>query len=226
MKWSLIHRRIPFVQDGRATNGLPPLVLRVTAANIAWGRTVQWVAMLVSLSALGLSARWWNDSLLLDETALRLESVGQRLSQANSRFSQAMVRENLTLSPDQMAAITQEVRFVNQLSEKRSFSWSRLLGDLEATMPPQVALRSVQLNFQDATVSLHGAAPALQDVNSFMTRLEQHEAFRHAALASHRLEQQTSQQVRQPQAAGTKQDRPEAERGVEFQMTVVYRPSF
>lgn len=116
--------------------------------------------------------------------------------------------------------------FVNQLAEKRAFSWSRLLADLETTLPPRMALRTVRLNFQDAMVTLPQMAASLQDINTFMTSLEHHAAFRHAALVSHRLEQQESQQARPLRVSETEQTMPPTARGVEFQLTVVYRPSF
>ena len=75
-------------------------------------------------------------------------------------------------------------------------------------------------------MALHGSAASLQDIHAFMTNLEHHAAFWHAALASHRLEHQESQQARASQASMATPDTMQPGRGVDFQLTVGYRPSW
>ena len=214
---------IPFLRSPRAVSPVPHIAFSVTPTAITILRVMQWMAVVLCCVSLAVALTWWNDSVVMEETATHLDGVVRRLNQANTNRAERMTRERLTLSADQIAAITRDVRFVNQLAEKRAFSWSRLLADLESTLPPHMALRTVQLNFQDSTVALHGSAAALQDIRTFMTNLEHHTAFRHAALASHRLEHQE----RQPsQASMAVPDTMQSERGVDFQLTVGYRPSW
>ena len=214
---------IPFLRSPRAVSPVPHIAFSVTPTAITILRVMQWMAVVLCCVSLAVALTWWNDSVVMEETATHLDGVVRRLNQANTNRAESMSRERLTLSADQIAAITRDVRFVNQLAEKRAFSWSRLLADLESTLPPHMALRTVQLNFQDSTVALHGSAASLQDIRTFMTNLEHHTAFRHAALASHRLEHQE----RQPsQASMAVPDTMQSARGVDFQLTVGYRPSW
>jgi len=167
----------PFLRSQSATNPVPHFALSVTPAAITILRVMQWMAVVVFCASLAVAFKWWNDSGVMEETATHLDGVVQRLNHANASRSEGMTRERLTLSVDQIATIKRDVRFVNQLAEKRTFSWSRLLADLETTIPPHMALRTVQLNFQDSTVALHGSAASLQDIHTFMTNLEHQRRF-------------------------------------------------
>ena len=85
----------------------------------------------------------------------------RRLNQANTNRAERMTRERLTLSADQIATITRDVRFVNQLAEKRAFSWSRLLADLETTIPHiWPSYRSIELSGLDRGASRIGGVAA------------------------------------------------------------------
>ncbi len=216
---------VPFLRSPSASRSMPYITLSITPTAIAILRVMQWMAVVLCCASLAAALKWWSDSVVMEETATHLDGVVQRLNQANTSRAERMTRERLTLSVEQIATITREVRFVNQLAEKRAFSWSRLLADLETTIPPHMALCTVQLNFQDSTVALHGSAASLQDIHTFMTNLEQHAAFRHAALASHRLEHQEGQSSRASQASMATPDTMQSARGVDFQLTVGYRPS-
>ncbi len=215
---------IPFLRSPSAVSPVPHIAFSVTPTAITILRVMQWMAVVLCCASLAVAFTWWNDSVVMEETATHLDKAVQRLNQANTSRAERMTRERLTLSADQIATITRDVRFVNQLAEKRAFSWSRLLADLETTIPPHMALRTVQLNFQDSTVALHGSAASLQDIHTFMTNLEHHAAFRHAALASHRLEHQESQPAGGSQASMATPDTVHSARGVDFQLTVGYRP--
>ena len=216
---------VPFLRSPNPSRPMPHVTLSITPTAITILRVMQWMAVVLCCASLAAACTWWNDSVVMEETATHLDKAVQRLHQANTSRAERMTRDQLTLSLEQIATITREVRFVNQLAEKRAFSWSRLLADLETTIPPQMALRTVQLNFQDSTVALHGSAASLHDIHTFMTNLEQHAAFRHAALASHRLEHQESQPARASQASMATPDTLQPARGVDFQLTVGYRPS-
>lgn len=187
---------------------------------------LQWLAVVVALAASALAVKWWQESVVMEETATHLDRVVTRLHHANARLSEDMSREQLTLSPEQIATVKREVVFVNELTDKRGFSWSRLLADLEMTLPSHMALHTVRVNFQDSTIALHGSAASLHEVQTFMARLEQHAAFRHATLASHRLEHPDTSQAHSSQTIEVERARSPVAGRVDFQLTVGYRPSF
>lgn len=187
---------------------------------------LQWLAVVVAVAASVLAVKWWQESVVMEDTAAHLDRVVTRLHHANARLSEDMIREQLTLSPDEIATVKREVVFVNELTEKRGFSWSRLLADLETTLPLHMALHTVRVNFHDSTIALHGSAASLQEVQTFVARLEQHAGFRHATLASHRLEHPDTPQPHSPQAIELERARSPVAGRVDFQLTVGYRPSF
>lgn len=203
---------------------MPSLPFSITPTAVILLHVLQWMAVIIVVVSVWLAVSWWNDSIEMEETATHLDGVVQRLNHTNVSRSKNMTREGLTLSGDQIATIKHDVQFVNQLAEKRAFSWSRLLADLETTIPPRMALRTIQLNFQDSTVALHGSASSLQDIHAFMSNLEHHAAFRHATLASHRIEHQESQPARPSEASPVGLDTARSARGVDFQLAVGYRP--
>jgi hypothetical protein len=135
----------PFLRSPSASSPVPHVVFSVTPAAITILRVMQWMAVVVCCTSLAVAFTWWNDSVVMEETATHLDGVVQRLNQANTSRSESMTRDRLTLSLDQIATIKRDVLFVNRLAEKRAFSWSRLLADLETTIPPHMALRTVQL---------------------------------------------------------------------------------
>ncbi len=203
----------------RSGFSITPLVIRLVCL-------LQGVAVVVVLGASALAVRWWHESVVMEDTAIHLDRVVERLQHANARLSDAMTREQLTLSPEQIATVKREVVFVNELTDKRGFSWSRLLADLEMTLPAHMALHTVRVNFHDSTVALHGSAASLHEVQTFMARLEQHAAFRQATLASHRLEHPDTPQAHAVHTIEAEQARLPVAGRVDFQLTVSYRPLF
>ena len=98
-----------------------------------------------------------------------------------------MAREGLTLPGDQIAMVQGKIAFANLLSEKRAFSWTRLLSELEETVPANVSIGSVKLDFQQSNIVVDGLARSLQDVNLFVQTLQTHRAFQKAVLAKHEV---------------------------------------
>ena len=137
-----------------------------------------------------------------------------------------MTSEGLTLAADQIATVKRHVAFANELSGKREFSWSRFLSDFEDALPARISINSIHLNFQDSTVNVQGSARTLQDLSAMVARVQSHKSFRNAILANHRLVEGkgTAAGVSRQSATGAPPSMP-SDGHVEFQMTVVYRPS-
>ncbi len=176
---------------------------------------VQWVQRALFLGSVAVFAvvGWWGwDSRAVEEEADRYEQSALRAERATKEFTERMRQDRLAFSQEQVATIREQVAFANQLSEKRGFSWTTLLSDLESTLPPHVALATIKLNFQDSAIVLEGTAVRLQDINRFVTQLHAHPAFRQAVLDRH----ETRRERAEEQAAG---DVP-----IEFALSVRYHP--
>lgn len=214
--WSLTRRSRPRLH----------VHLAVTAPGVSVVRAAQWLMVLVSVVSLGLASWWWWESRALERVAEQYELAVERATMFGQQLADQMKRDGLTLSAQQIATVKREVAFANQLAEKRSFSWARLLLDLEDAVPPRVSINSVRLNFSESTVALHGVSLTLQDLNTLVTRLQTHPAFRRAALQDHRMQQTpertTPRTTVRSQAEGMSG---EAGAAVVFNLTAVYRPT-
>jgi Tfp pilus assembly protein PilN len=110
-----------------------------------------------------------------------------RTETLNRQFEAQLAREGLSLPGDQIALVQGKIAFANLLSEKRAFSWTRLLSELEETVPANVSIGSVKLDFQQSNIVVDGVARSLQDVNVFVQTLQTHQAFQKAVLAKHEV---------------------------------------
>ena len=164
---------------------MPQLVLTWVPPEVPLLRAAQGSLIGLILLCLGVSVWWWDESLTFNETAERLEAGAARTDLLNRQFEASLKRENLTLPGGQIALIQSKIAFANQLTEKRAFSWTRLLSELEEAVPAHVSVGSVKLDFHQSRIMLDGVAGSLQDVNVFVRALQGHQAFHGAVLVKH-----------------------------------------
>ncbi len=132
----------------------------------------------------------------------QLEGSVARLREQDTRVVESATREGFNVSESANARLASEVGFVNRLVEKRAFSWTRFLGELESAVPEGIGIASVKLDPVGAVVQLSGTAVTFEAVTAFVATLEERQEFREPALKQHR-------------------DRDDGL--VEFQLTLVYR---
>ena len=163
--------------------------LRLTAAPsiVSTLRALQWSLIGLTVLSVGLIGWWWQETQEVDAIAERYETAAMRTATLNRQFEAQLAREGLTLPGDQIAMVQGKIAFANLLSEKRSFSWTRLLSELEETVPANVSIGSVKLDFQQSNIVVDGLARSLQDVNVFVQTLQTHRAFQKAVLAKHEV---------------------------------------
>lgn len=196
------------------------LRLSFAAKRLAPLAGAQQALTLIWIGALVFTGWCWVESQELEKSAVQYEAAVVRQKEINQEYLREAQRKGLTLSHAQLATIDQEITFAGQLVEKRAFSWVELLHNLEESVPPNVSLGSVRLNFQDSLVSLHGTSRSLQDINEFVHRLEQHAVFSKASLESHKVEQRVATGIAEGHAG------PSPRQGVGFTLRVVYKPKF
>lgn len=198
--------------------------LPLESSEVRLVRWCQWGILAITVGMLCLAGWWGWESQALQETAERYEAVAARSVSLNQSFAAQMQRDGLILTPDQIAAARMEVAFANQLTDKRTFSWTRLLSDLEETVPPEVSIASIKLNFQESAVVLEGMAQRLQDLNRFVHQLQQHRAFRQAVLSKHEFRHEATGKAGVTANQSVTSDEVETERVIEYSLTVLYRP--
>lgn len=187
---------------------------------------VQWIQrglVLVSVVA-GVTAVWWSWQVgSVEDLAISYEQAQARTESLSSTFKAKMQQDQLSFSPEQIAQIREEVAFANQLSDKRSFSWTRLLNDIEETLPPHVALGSIKLNDHESIIVMEGAAERLQDINAFIQHLQGHHSFHQAVLDKHEIQQDASGGRGGDSEIGEGAS-PSRHQYLEFRLAVRYRP--
>lgn len=202
-----------------ALSGIPSVQLSVAPSAIRVVRLVQWVLSGIMVIACALSGWWWWDSRTLEEEAARYALAATRTEELNRQFTAQMQREQLTLTPQQIATIKQDVAFINQLADKRAFSWTQLLSDLEEALPPATSIGKIQLDMKDSTVTFDGLAVRMQDLNALIASLQTRPAFSHPVLHHHKIVEAQKAQGRLDDGSANEP----ASVGVEFSLTVTYR---
>lgn len=184
VRW--LHRKFaPPSKDAKSV--VPSLRLAVAPSIVSTLRALQWSLIGVTVLSLGLVGWWWQETQDGDAIAERYETAAVRTETFNRQFEAQLAREGLTLPGDQIAMVQGKIAFANLLSEKRAFSWTRLLSELEETVPANVSIGSVKLDFQQSNIVVDGLARSLQDVNVFVQTLQTHRAFQKAVLAKHEV---------------------------------------
>ncbi|OQW37805.1 MAG: hypothetical protein A4E19_12345 [Nitrospira sp. SG-bin1] len=96
-------------------------------------------------------------------------------------------QEGIELSEEALKRLPLEVELANQWLEKKTFSWTRFLTELEQVLPSQLTLNSVRLEQAGTMVRLTGAAMSLEDITAFTVGLQGHALFKDPVLAQHRV---------------------------------------
>ena len=135
-----------------------------------------------------LSIVWslWQGVLIYEESQI-IEAELERVRQLDHMVMAEAKKEGIDLSEGALQRLSSEVDLANQLLEKRTFSWTTFLGELEQTIPPRLALTSIRLDQAGKTVQLTGTATDLEEITAFTVGLQNHATFKDPVLAQHRV---------------------------------------
>lgn len=192
--------------------------------DIARARMAQWSMIGAMLTGFCLTGWWWWSSVSLNDLAEKYERATTRTQEVNQLAVLQMKQDGLVLAADELRIVDHDIAFVTQLETKRTFLWTRLLTDLESTLPEPVTLLSVTPQLNNGNVGLHGTAKTLHDLHAFVSKLQKHPAFHRVTLSNHSLkEASTSQEAgRRLGQDGNPDSRPNSH--VEFSLTADYQP--
>jgi Tfp pilus assembly protein PilN len=143
-------------------------------------RVVYLLIGLVALAAVAATAFNVSRALydLRSDTDLKMQAARDEARVAEINAEAARLRASVDTS--QVAVVSAEARHANELIDRRTFSWTELLGRFETTLPPSVRLTSVQPSIgEDRRVALAIAIVArrVEDVDEFMRSMEQTGSF-------------------------------------------------
>ncbi len=180
------------------------------------------MALLVA-GSMAFSAWCWIESRSLEAATVQYATSVARVQEMNRQFADQMTQDGLTMSKNQIAEEHRKVEFANNLIDKQAFSWTRLLSNLEAALPPHVSISSVQHNFRDSTIRLQGSVMTVRDLDVMVDRLESHEAFERVKVSKHQLGELRERLSPGRRGAGNLKRKPRVRQIVKFQLTVGYR---
>jgi Tfp pilus assembly protein PilN len=142
-------------------------------------RAVHALAALVALVVLGVTAWQVSRVVRLSKTKTELTtSIRRDKNETDYRTSEAeQIRRGL--NQKELATVAAEAKEANALIEQRTFSWTALFNQLEATLPGDVMLTSVHPEFKEGEtqVNLEVQGRGSDDIDAFWDRLDKTGAF-------------------------------------------------
>lgn len=142
-------------------------------------RGVHVVAAVVALLVVALAA--WQGARIVRLSRYKTElnrSISRDQTEASARRAEAeQIRRGV--NQKELARVMGEAKEANSLIQRRTFSWTELFNQLEATLPENVMLTSIRPDFKDGVtvinLSLQGRSS--DEIESFFDHLEKTGAF-------------------------------------------------
>ena len=154
-------------------------------------RVVQVVLGLAAAVVVALSAFNVVQILRLSASQSMLGARAAEATREAARLRAEAVRIRAQINPEELQVVANAAREANAIIDQRAFSWTDLLADFEATLPPDVRITSVQPQLNEKTgfiVSITAEARRSEDLDAFIEALEQRGSF-HNVLS---VQEQTS----------------------------------
>jgi Tfp pilus assembly protein PilN len=142
-------------------------------------RAVHALAALVAIVVLGITAWQVTRVVALSKTKTELNtSISRDKNETEQRTREAeQIRRGL--NQKELTTVAAEAKEARELIEQRTFSWTALFNQLEATLPGDVMLTSVHPEFNEGEteVNLDVQGRGSDDIDSFWDRLDKTGAF-------------------------------------------------
>ena len=115
--------------------------------------------------------------LSLAQSRLGVHAAEAEREAGRSRTAAAGARTRI--DPKEMQHVASAAREANGIIDQRTFSWTGLFAQLEATLPPDVRIRAVQPRLDKGLfrVVISAQARRVEDIETFIERLEETGAF-------------------------------------------------
>jgi Tfp pilus assembly protein PilN len=183
--WSVIQRKIGSIQPGRRTG---PRIFQVNlSSRYRWYLHPARQGFVILCGILGLAILWdVGQSLATFFDTQEVQASLQRLHDQDQSILSDARQQGIDLSAAGLQRLPGEVALANQLIEKRSFSWTRFLTELEQAIPPRMAINSIRLAPSSSQINLTGSSANLEDITALTVSLQDHSAFSDPVLGQHR----------------------------------------
>ncbi|KXK03549.1 MAG: hypothetical protein NBKEAIPA_01195 [Nitrospirae bacterium] len=143
--------------------------------------------IMVMAGILGVVMLWdVSQAWLVWQEVEAMESALNQVLDRDRELLKEAQQQGIELSETSLQVLPKEIEFANQLIEKRSFSWTRFLTELERAIPQRIAVNSIRLDPANSTIMLTGSARALEDVTTLTITFQDHPQFKDPVLGQHR----------------------------------------
>ena len=144
--------------------------------------------LLIAILALILVFSLWQVLGFLDYTERVAELRGTELEvRVDWQYLGGRVDElQERLNPPAVLAQMEEIQFLNQVVERKSFSWSKLLSVIEDVIPRGVYLTALEPRIDDLgqiRIELEARGRSVADISTFIAGLEQTPVFKDVAVS-------------------------------------------
>ena len=183
---------LPALRDVVLRVGQPAAHSGVFAINLSsryrWYLAPARLVIMLLAGAIGVAMLWdISQAWLVWQDVESMEAALNQVQERDRELLKEAQQEGLDLSEAALQALPKEIEFANQLIEKRSFSWTRFLTELERAIPQRIAVNSIRLDPSNATIMLTGSARALEDVTTLTVTFQDHPQFKEPVLGQHRI---------------------------------------
>ena len=114
----------------------------------------RWLLLIGGMLALVLAS-----SLLFSwRNVEQLQVVDSRLAEVDARLVAQRGQTAKAYTPEDFARVMKEIAAANQIIAADQFRWTVLLGRLEALLPDDVAIRTLQPNYRDRSLQITAVA--------------------------------------------------------------------
>ena len=145
----------------------------------------QWGLTLLTVGCLCITGVIWWFSQALEQQSVQFQEQAHELKASNQQLIMKASTQGIDLSETRIQALPKEIKFAKQIRKQLGFSWTQFLNDLESTVPPNIAMETVKVNFKEASIALNGSAKSLDDINQLVDRIEAHPSFHNTVLSQH-----------------------------------------
>jgi hypothetical protein len=143
-------------------------------------RVVQVVLVIATALVIALTALNVVQILRLTTSQSTLGARAAEATREAARLRTEAVRIRAQINPEELQVVANAAREANAIIDQRAFSWTDLLAEFEATLPPDVRITSVQPRLDEKTffvVSIVAEARRSEDLDAFIEALEQRGTF-------------------------------------------------
>ena len=142
-------------------------------------RAVHIVLALLAVALVAISVFNARELFQLSQRQTELQTAIATADAQARELRQRATRLRSQLDQADLEAVLQASREANALIDRRTFSWTGLLNDLEATLPGDVRLTAVQPKEDKGVfvIALGVIARRPEDINEFIERLEKTRSF-------------------------------------------------